>query len=281
MGILDQTIKAEDIEIDPEQYFIRCLLTGGSGSGKTTSALSLPGEKLLLDIDGRKNAAAGFKNVRIIDLAKLIKRDPKSPAGWLALMEIKNELWQKTRSIFPYDGIIVDGLAAMNRVAMNWALLLDPSRGLGGTPAQQHWYPAMEAIVTFMKGMLSLPCHIVLTSHIELIKDEASGGLILTPKAIGKLRTEVEGWFDETYLCHREHGKGGRPNYYWTTAGGGKERFLKSTLNHLGKYWKDPVDIIVPENTDGATPWGFQKLLEIKFGKRKEEKRKETKNGNI
>ncbi|KKN39826.1 hypothetical protein LCGC14_0739380 [marine sediment metagenome] len=269
--ILDQAVKAEDIEIGLEDYFLRVLLTGGSGSGKTTSALSLPGRKLLIDIDGRKNAAAGFKNVRIIDLAKILKSDPKSPQAWLTLMKIKDELWQETRGDFPYNGVIADGLAAMNRMAINWALLLDPSRGLGGTPAKQHWFPAMEAIVNFMKALLALPCHVILTSHIELIKDETTGGLRLTPKAIGKLRTEVEGWFDETYLCHREHGKGGKPNYYWTTAGGGKELFLKSTLNHLGEYWEDPIELSVPKDTSGATPWGFQRLLEKRFGKEKKE----------
>ena len=267
MKILDQAVKAEDIEIKPEGYLLRVLLCGGSGSGKTTSALSLPGRKLLIDLDGRSRSAAGFKNTKVIPLAELYGKDPKGPGLWMKLVKIKEELWGLTREDFPYDAVILDGLTSMNRLAINWALLLDPSRGLGGTAAQQHYGPAMGGILDMVQGLKSLPCHFLLTCHLELMEDSAAGTYRYLPKTWGKQRTDVESWFDETYLCHREYGKGGGAEYSWTTIGGGKHRFLKSTLNHLGGYWKDPFKIEVPKDTNGATPWGFQRLLEKRFGK--------------
>ncbi len=271
MKILDQTIRAEDIEVQLEGYYIRGLLCGGSGSGKTTSALSLPGRKLLIDLDGRSRAAGGFANTEILPLAEIYGKDPKGPELWMKLMGIKKELWTLTLKDFPYDAIILDGLTAMNRLSMNWALLLDPHRGLGGTPGQVHYGPAMGSIVDMVQGMKSLPCHFLLTCHLELLEDSAVGSYRLLPKTWGKLRTDVESWFDETYLCQRDHGKGGETEYSWMTAGGGKYRFLKSTLNHLGEYWKDPFKIVVPKDTSGASPWGFQRLLEMRFGKEKKE----------
>ncbi len=267
MKILDQTIRAEDIEVKSKDYLLRGLLCGGSGSGKTTSALSLPGKKLLIDLDGRSRSAAGFSNVEVLALAELYGKDPKGPELWLKLIEIRKELWAAARGTFPYDAVILDGLTSMNRLAINWSLLLDPSRGLGGTAAQQHYGPAMGGILDMVQGLKSLPCHFLLTCHLELMEDNVAGTYRYLPKTWGKQRTDVESWFDETYLCHREYGKGGGAEYSWTTIGGGKCRFLKSTLNHLGEYWKDPFKVVVPKNTDGTSPWGFQKLLEMRFGK--------------
>ncbi len=275
---LNRTVKAEDMVVKSEGYLLRVLLCGGSGSGKTTSALSLPGKKLLIDLDGRSRSAAGFKDVEVIPLAEQYGKDPKGPELWLKLLEIKKELWADSRGEkgSRYDVVILDGLTAMNRLSMNWALLLDPSRGLGGTPAQQHYGPAMGTILDMVQGLKSLPCHFLLTCHLELMEDSVAGSYRFLPKTWGKQRTDVESWFDETYLCQREHGKGGETEYTWTTIGGGKCRFLKSTLNHLGEYWKDPVKIVVPKNTDGSEPWGFQKLLEMRFGKTKEKKGDKT-----
>jgi hypothetical protein len=41
---------------------------------------------------------------------------------------------------------------------------------------------------------------------------------------------------------------------------------MKSSLNNpLGKYWTDPIEIDL-----GSEPTGFQKLLELRFGKKEE-----------
>jgi hypothetical protein len=37
---------------------------------------------------------------------------------------------------------------------------------------------------------------------------------------------------------------------------------LGSSLNQLGKYWQSPVEVNPSEKV-----WGFQKLMELRFGK--------------
>lgn len=247
----------------PENYKIKGMLAGPSGTGKTQSAATLPGRLLYIDYDGRSETLAGLPNVDIIDC---YDADPKSPKAWMKAEEIKKEIWSQVRKKeFSYDGIIEDGLTQMLRYCMNWSLLLDSKRGLGGSPAKQHYMPQMKNVSDHILSLKSLPVHYLLTAHLEIIEDEEMGGLKYLPKATGKMRTEIPGWFNECYYCSREKDKNGKLRYYWTTAGHGRWDFLKSTLNQLGKYWEDPIVI------DFKKPRvGFQELLAFRFSQKKE-----------
>ena len=225
----------------PEVYNIKGMLTGPSGTGKTQSAATLPGRLLFIDYDGRSETLAGLPNVDILDC---YDADPKSPKAWMKAEDIKKEIWSQVRNkTFPYDGVIEDGLTQMLRYCMNWSLLLDSKRGLGGSPAKQHYMPQMKNVADHILSLKSLPLHYLLTAHLEIIEDEEMGGLKYLPKATGKMRTEIPGWFNECYYCNREKDKNGKLRYYWVTAGTGRWDFLKSTLNQLGKWWEDPIEV--------------------------------------
>ena len=225
----------------PENYKIKGMLAGPSGTGKTQSAATLPGKLLYIDYDGRSETLAGLPNIEILDC---YDSDPKSPKAWMKAEDIKKEIWSQVRKgQFSYDGIVEDGLTQMLRYCMNWSLLLDPKRGLGGAPAKQHYMPQMKNVSDHILSLKSLPIHYLLTAHLEIIEDEEMGGLKYLPKATGKMRTEIPGWFNECYYCSREKDKNGKLRYYWTTAGAGRWDFLKSTLNQLGKYWEDPIEV--------------------------------------
>jgi len=153
----------------------------------------------------------------------------------------------------------------MGRYAMNWALLLDPKTGLGGSPAQQHYSPQMKAFADHILSMKELPCHYIFCGHLELVESPADGSVLYLPKVIGKTsRTEIAGWFDEIYYCQRNRSSDGIA-YSWVTQGTGKLDFFGSTLNHLGKYWKDPITINFKKK-----PVGFADLLERRFGATKD-----------
>ena len=239
-GILESARPATEMVL-PENYKIKGMLTGPSGSGKTQVSSTLPGKLLYIDYDGRKETLAGLPNIEILDC---YDSDPKSPKAWMRAEEIRKEIWSQVRKgQFPYDGIVEDGLSQMLRYCMNWSLLLDPKRGLGGAPAKQHYMPQMKNVSDHILSLKSLPVHYLLTAHLEIIEDEEMGGLKYLPKATGKMRTEVPGWFNECYFCyHRDDDKGKR-RYYWNTGGTGRWDFLKSTLNQLGRWWEDPIEI--------------------------------------
>ena len=239
-SILESARPASNLVL-PEAYKIKGMLTGPSGTGKTQSAATLPGRLLFVDYDGRSETLAGLPNVDILDC---YDSDPKSPKAWMKAEDIKKEIWSQVRTgTFPYDGVVEDGLTQMLRYCMNWSLLLDSKRGLGGSPAKQHYMPQMKNVADHVLSLKSLPLHYLLTAHLEIIEDEEMGGLKFLPKATGKMRTEIPGWFNECYYCNREKDKNGKLRYYWLTAGAGRWDFLKSTLNQLGKWWEDPIEI--------------------------------------
>lgn len=247
----------KDIDVDPSNYLLKVFLAGDSGSGKTQGMTTLPGRKLFIDLDGRSQTLAGQENVSVIEI---IESDPKSPRAWMALLDIQKQIVAEVKKdIFPYHSIIYDGLTMLGRASMNWALLLDPKRGLGGAPAQQHYLPQMDALGKFVLSALTIPRHIGFTGHLELHEEEG-GPLRFYPKITGKLRTEVPNWFNETYLCYRtKEGKG--TSYRWLTAGSGRDVFFKSSLNALGKYWDDPIEIDFSKERVG-----FMDLLHRRFG---------------
>lgn len=256
------TIKAEEMSLDPSTYKWKFFLAGPSGSGKTTAIRTLPGRWLLVDFDNRAEAVLGFPNV---DVYPIHEADPRSPRAWDKAIRLKDVVASEIRQgIFPYDGVMFDGLTMLGRISMNWALLLDAKRGLGGSPAKQHYGPQMDNLAKYVLATLAFPIHVGYTGHIELFQDEATGGQKFYPKITGKLRTEVANWFNETYYCYRRANADGKLCYYWQTAGSGRQEFFKSSLNTLGQYWEDPVQL----DFGSPEPQGFEMLWRCRFGER-------------
>jgi len=270
-------------EINEDKTIINCLLTGGSGSGKTTAAAATaPGRKLVINVDNRVESIAGFKDVTILDAYEL---DAGMPKAWDKLGKIKTWLWsqfrmaQKKGEKPPFDSIIVDGLTSMFDVAMNWSLLLSDKRGLGGSPAEQHWMPQMVAVEKWLLSVLALPCHIIVTAHEDIEEHRINGELFFLPKGTGKLRTKMPGWFNETFYAYRQKEKESY-GFFWRTQGEDKRDYLKSSINKLGSLWNDPIRLdldidVVMGKKDSAKLQGFAWMLEQKarhLAKGKEEK---------
>lgn len=246
-------------------YLIKALIVGSSGSGKSTgAALTLPKPVLVIDYDNRGASVAGYDGIKVITEA-VVEPNPKSPIAWAKAEQLKDELWTAVRrGTLEYRSILESGLSSMNRIAMFWALLLDPKRGLGGSPAKQHYNPQIKNLQDHILSMLNLPVNYVLEAHYDIEKDEESGGTIFLPKIYGgKARTELPGLFNECYHSyHLTDPEEKKERYFWHTKGFDRFDFMKSSLNQLGKYWVDPVEIDL-----GESPAGFQKLLELRFGK--------------
>jgi len=267
--IASQATSALSMGIAAEGYLVKVYLAGPSGSGKTQAMVTIPGKKCLIDFDNRSETIAGTSDIEIIPCHE---PDPRSPAAWTRAEAIRKQIVSEVgKGIFPYDGVIFDGLTQMGRISLNWALLLDPKRGLGGAPAQQHYLPQMDNLAKYVLSTLALPIHIGYTGHIELIDDKDTGQARFYPKITGKLRTELANWFNETYYCYRNFdAEKKKTRYYWQTAGSGKMEFFKSSLNSLGRYWVDPIEI----DFNSGKPVGFEDLLARRFAAKSTDKTK-------
>jgi len=251
-SLLTSTRSAE--EINRETFKIKALLVGDSGGGKSTSATTIAGRKLVLESDRRSESFAGIPDIEIADIFQ-----------WEELQDVVEELWNLTHSDdpFPYAAIIFDGLSSMGRFAMDWSMSLTDNKGrktptgLGGVPAQQHYFPQMHTLSQLILAAIPLPCHVIFTGHLDIYEDKLLKTIDIYPKITGKIRTEVSSWFNETYLCTRKQGK-----YYWVTAPYQRYTFLKSAMNQLGKYWQGDIEL------DFSQPkTGFEYLLDLRFGK--------------
>jgi len=259
-AFIGKTIHASDVQLDPKTFKWKVFIAGPSGSGKTMAATTLPGKKLLVDFDGRAETVAGIPN---IDIYPCHEPEPKSPAAWRKADNARKVIVSEVKQgIFPYDSVIFDGLTMLGRMCLNWALTLDPKRGLGGAPARQHYGPQMDNLAKFVISTIFLPVHVCYTGHVELFEDDQMGAHRLYPKITGKLRSEVSNWFNETYRAYRTPDKDGVLRYYWQTAGSGSHEFFKSSLNQLGRYWTDPIMIDFNKK-----PVGFADLFARRFKK--------------
>ena len=249
---------------DHENYLIKALLVGPSKGGKTTSALTLPGKKLLIDIHSKRSqASVGFEDVEIISLVPDTKR-PGDP--WNQLEDLVVELWDEANEgSLKYDSIILDDLSGMKRLCMDSCLRIMVSGGKtlatapGGGPSQAHYGPHIFKTDQLINRIIPLPVHIVFTGHVYTFEDDLTNKLESWPNVYGRgLRSEIGSWFDETYYAYADEGK-----HYWRTESDRTYSFLGSTLNHLHKFW-DPSKPI--EIDFDAPPTGFADLLKRRFG---------------
>lgn len=257
---LSTTQKMSEISLDPAAYRLKLLLGGPTGSGKSSALTTIPGKKLFLDTDGRKESLLGYPDVEVLDC---YEPDPKSPTAWIKLEEIKKEIIAQIRAgKFPYSLIVEDGLSTLNRYCMNWALLLNPARAMGGAPVEGHYGAHGVNLMNHILGMIALPVHYALTCHFNIVED--GNKIIYTPKTWGKqLRTEIPTVFTEVWLSARVKDAGEKAAYHVYTAPIGSYDFLKSALNKQEKFWKDPVVI----DLDSEEPRGLSKLFKARFGK--------------
>jgi len=255
------------VEIDEKTYKIKGLLTGPSGGGKSTGAVTFDGPELLLDLENRSASLIDTPDLEIINIDEL---DTEKPTAWKELIQLKDELWAVARSEqeFPWTAIVVDGCTRLGRYAMSEALQLRETQGKqagqlmktapGGGPLwENHYAPQMHFMSTFIMQMIPLPCHVIFTAHLDFYENKDLNTVHIFPKFLGKVRSEVSSWFNETYFCEYSTRK---KEYIWKTIPFGRYDFLKSSLNTRGKYWSE--DLVIDLDKE---PAGFMDLLQRRF----------------
>jgi hypothetical protein len=281
---LDSAVDSEQIAQEYEKKFrFRGLIVGPSKTGKSTLfAATAPGRKLIIDAENRYHNLI-YPNVKIIPVLDLASSQSIKPGmsiqdisedsqirAWNILLDINNELWYQARANkLEEDSLGIDGLSALNRLAMAFVLSLkrkangeEVATGLAGAPAQHHFGPQMHILSMLLFSLSALPMHFVLNGHMDYVEDKKRGETAWFPRMYGKTRHEIGSWYDECYESERTvNVASGEQIYRLRTIGYANKQFLGSSMNTEGRYWQSPFRVDLSES-----PAGIEKLIQLRFG---------------
>ena len=198
-------------DLEPSKN-IKLLVFGDSGAGKTTFSCGFPAPLHVCDFDLKVTSAAnyyqGTDQLQGITYEQY-PMDKSNPAdSGRRFNNDMSELKKLARDgNFPYKTLVIDSLTTMSDRIMEY--LMKENTGIKRTITKGGQAPALQdygVFRIFMKQMigelLSLPCNVIFTAHIEVLKDEMTGALLRVPMLTGKLAKELPIYFEEVYWAH-------------------------------------------------------------------------------
>jgi hypothetical protein len=182
--------------------FIKCLIIGSPGSGKSIFASTFPTKGYVYDF------AQGILSYKGKDFD--YDQFQLNSQGWGEFEKAHVELIKRAKD-GEYKTIIVDDLTAMDSLAMEKALALDPKRNEAQGPLWNVHYSLTKNLMEGkLRQIINLPANIIFICHDDIITDKVSGAVIkVEPRLPGQLPTVISGYFDEVYFSttRRETGK--------------------------------------------------------------------------
>ncbi|MGI9489146.1 MAG: AAA family ATPase [Geminicoccaceae bacterium] len=184
------------------------LLIGPTGSGKTTQFRTFPGKKFVYLFD--PNAESSLKGIeydkaeffpemgeldfmpRSIRKSGSIKRQgqrPKTvPHQYIDWCNDINERWE--RGFFKqYDSVLLDSLTTFGKALMDATQHLQEDAG--SEDMRTDYQLAGTRMTNALRQFMSLPCHILICAHNELMQDDLTGRLFRRILMPGSARAQV------------------------------------------------------------------------------------------
>lgn len=199
---------------------IKLLVYGDSGSGKTCFAAGFPGPIFVHDFDNKIVSAANFwreksrEQFNSIDYEEYNRADEKEAYatfnGWL----VEAEASTKTGK-FPWRTVVLDSLTLWSDLLMKEIQRQNPAiKGPAPkVPGMQHYGVFAVYFKDQINRFLALGAeNIIVTAHIDIVKDENTGELLRRPLVAGKNATYLPIVFGEVWRAFAEI-KDGKARY--------------------------------------------------------------------
>jgi hypothetical protein len=210
---------------------LKILVYGDSGSGKTCFAAGFPAPIEFADFDGKASSAANYFRNNAEQLGSIEVESyllNHSVANDLPFVRFYNRLlaWEKAirEKTFVTKTVVVDSLTLLVE-----RLMEDIIRQHGATkrvdtktPALQDYLVLSKHFDSILYRLLSLPCHVVMTAHIGIEKDELTGEIVRQPLLPGKMARALPIKFSEVYRTFVEQSTGEEPKHYAQTRSDGR-----------------------------------------------------------
>lgn len=194
--------------------FSNILAYGDFGTGKTRLATTCPTPVFIDSFDpgGTKTAALQ----PLIEHGDIIIENRWERDSWqkpFAFYEWEREMAQRAQEGF-FEAIGTYMLDSITKWAdsLMYEILKRGTKGksrVGQTPELQDYLVQQLTAVDWINVMMGYPCHVLITGHIGLIKDEVSGRMETGLLLAGKLSEKVPLAFDEKWITRTKENAGG------------------------------------------------------------------------
>ena len=220
-------------DVTPSTEFIKIMVVGDYGTGKSVFGSSFPTPGHVFDID---------KHILIYrGLDFSYSQYPLTSLGWVDFEKDVLEVAKKVE-----DGeiktVIMDSTTALTDLAMERALQLDPKRNpeTRGPLWNVHYQIVKNLVEGKLRKLISLKCNLLINSHWKITLDAKTGAVLaVNPMLTGMLSSIIPGYFDEVYYAFTKM-DAGKPVYYLRTLPRG---FYKARSCFSGKAQLLPAEI--------------------------------------
>jgi hypothetical protein len=222
------------------EEFVKLLLLGSSGAGKTVNTMTFPKPIHVFDFDNKISSAVKFyqeqkevlDQISVAQYGKMpIKGDAK--VGRKPRMAQFNEDLQKIYDLqnakkpLPFKTIVLDTITTLTDSILEdyrYVSQLAIKRPNPDQNSQSDYGLLINHFKQYVTGLLALDCNVVFIGHTQLMKDEASGSItneILMP---GSLGPKLGIYFEEVYFA-KTNGQG---QHVWQTKPDNKTTFCRT-----------------------------------------------------
>ena len=201
--------KAADLKVG-ENYLLKALVYGRSGTGKTRSLRTAPKLIGIVDVDKGMLTNRGIAGIEYIEIE--YDSDKPRPEAWDNIKE-GVKLFAQWADI---KTIALDSVTTVSDACLKKVLMINKHQ------SQQATLPDYMLQIKWLEDLFTTAIgsgkNLILTAHEEFEKNEFSGQLWCLPMIVGKLASKLPIWFDEVYHTQvTKDAKLGDFKYEWLT----------------------------------------------------------------
>lgn len=158
-----KAIESRIVSVDRASPYVKILVYGRNGAGKTRFAASAP-DCLIIDVHEEGTRSARGSGAKVFP-----------DEGMITWPDIGDIYWYLKAGKHPYKSVAIDTVTAMNRLClrhvMGEAEDRDPNREIG-LPDRRAYGRAGELMREQLLAFRNLPMHVIFTAQERVIKDE-------------------------------------------------------------------------------------------------------------